>query len=157
MIFRTAFMSLLLAIVLSPSIIFADEAQAKRIAEANYQYCIQESLANESYCSCISDTYEEVLTNITLTDKEENLMVKGLGGQLAFDTLEPEDLKLSEEITKKLDNPALEEGFASCFAFIEDSMAEYDESSSDESLTEDQLRAIEELEAIEEMEDEEGN
>lgn len=155
MIFRVALIPLLLGITLSPIIVLADETQAKRIAEANYQYCIQESLANEAYCSCISNTYEEVLADITLTKQEENLMVQGLSGQLAFDSLGPDDLKLSEEITQKLDNPALEEGFASRFAFIEESMTEYDESSSDESLTEDQIRAIQELEAIEEMEDEE--
>lgn len=133
----------------------ASDAQAKRIAEANYQYCVQESLANEAYCSCVSDVYEENLVEIDLSKKEEAFMIQGLSGQLAFDSLGIEELKLSEAITKKLDNAAFEEGFAICFSFIEDSLSEEEAPISDDSLTEEQRQAIEELEAIEEMEDEE--
>lgn len=156
MTLRTASIALLfITATLLPSQVFADAAQAKRIAETNYQYCIQESLGNENYCSCISDTYEENLSEIDLTKEEEKFMIQGLSGQLSFDALGPRELKLSEEITQKLDNQALEEGFANCFAFIEESMAEYDEASGDDALTEDQIQAIKELEAIEEMEDQE--
>lgn len=138
-----------------PLITWADEAQAKRVAEANYQYCIQESLANDHYCRCVSNVYEENLRDVQLTNEEEQFITKGLSGQLAFDALGAEELKLSDSITQKLDNPAFEEGFANCFAFIEDDLAEYDESTHTESLTDEQLRAIQESEAIEEMEDEE--
>lgn len=141
--------------LLLPTTSWADAIQAKRVAEANYQYCLQESLANDNYCGCVSEVYEENLAGIDLTKAEEQFMIKGLSGQLAFDALGADELKLSESITSKLDNPAFEEGFANCFAFIEEDMAEYDESATDESLTDDQRRAIEELEAIEEMEDEE--
>lgn len=154
MIFRATTFAILLSTPLI-SIALADNTQANRIAKANYQYCIQESLGNEAYCGCISDVYEENLADIVLTEKEESFMIQGLSGQLAFDTLGTEDLKLSESITQKLDNPAFEEGFANCFAFIEDQLTENDESTDDEALTDDQRRAIEELEAIEEMEDEE--
>ncbi len=144
----------LLLFTASISTVFADDAQAKRIAGAHYQYCIQESLGNTAYCSCVSDVYEENLIDISLSKKQEAFMIQGLSGQLSFDALGVEELKLSEEITKKLDNAAFEEGFASCFSLIEEDLAEY-EISADESLTDDQRRAIKELEAIEELEDEE--
>ncbi|HIW06983.1 MAG TPA: hypothetical protein H9889_06620 [Candidatus Ignatzschineria merdigallinarum] len=155
--FRSSTFALLCSVLLLiVNLSFADEAQAKRIADANNLYCNQEALANPEYCGCISDVYEENLLDIALTKEEENFMIQGLSGQLVFEALGPEDIKLSEAITEKLDNPAFEEGFANCFAFVEDAMIdETPQDETNESLTVEQLRAIEELEAIEDMEDEE--
>lgn len=138
-----------------PLIVLADSTQAKRIAKANYEYCIQESLANESYCGCIADVYAKNLIDTPLSKAEEDLMVEGLSGQLDFDTLEESDILLADSLSQKLDNPVLEEGFAACGALLEDPLDEEIETTEEEDgpLSEAQLRAIEELEAIEEMEE----
>lgn len=153
--FRSSIFALLYScLLLTVNISTADEAQAKRIADANNLYCNQESLVNPQYCACVADVYEENLLDITLSTEEENFMIQGLSGKLDFEALRPEDIKLSETITEKLDNPAFEEGFANCFAFVEDSMVEEKyQDETGETLTDEQLRAIEELEAIENMED----
>ncbi len=152
--FRSSTLALLCSSLLISNISFADEAQAKRIADANNLYCNQESLVNPQYCACVADVYEENLLDITLSAEEETFIIQGLSGKLDFEALGPEDIKLSEAITEKLDNPAFEEGFANCFAFAEDQMIDDNpQDETDESLTDEQLRAIEELEAIEHMED----
>lgn len=138
-----------------PLMASADSTQAKRIAKANYEYCVQESLSNENYCGCIADVYATNLVDTPLSKAEENLMVEGLSGQLDFDSLDESDILLADSLAEKLDNPMLEEGFAACSALLEDPLDEEVETTEEEDgpLSEAQLRAIEELEAIEEMED----
>ncbi len=138
--------------ILSPS--FADSAQAKRIAKANYQYCIQESLANPYYCQCISDVYEENLADIELSKNEENFMIKVLSGKLALDSLGPKELALSELVTQKIDAPKFESSFTQCFGYLEESFEPA--TTQPDTLSQDQQKAIEEAEAIEEIEGEEG-
>lgn len=132
----------------------ADSAQATRIAKANYQYCIQESLANPYYCKCISDVYEENLANIDLSKNEENFMIKVLSGKLALDSLGPKELALSELVTQKIDAPKFESSFTQCFGYLEESFEPA--TTQPDTLSQDQQKAIEEADAIEEIEGEEG-
>lgn len=146
----TAFLTIIAIFKIS----FADSAQATRIAKANYQYCIQESLANPYYCKCISDVYEENLANIDLSKNEENFMIKVLSGKLALDSLGPKELALSELVTQKIDAPKFESSFTQCFGYLEESFEPA--TTQPDTLSQDQQKAIEEADAIEEIEGEEG-
>lgn len=132
----------------------ADSAQAKRIAKANYQYCIQESLANPYYCDCISKVYEENLGDANLSKTEENFVIKVLSGKLALDALGPQELALSELVTQKIDAAQFESSFTQCFGYLEESFEP--STTQPDTISQDQQKAIEEAEAIEEIEGEEG-
>lgn len=152
---RTTTMTLLLSSSLL-SLSFADNEQARRIADVNYQYCLQESFANEVYCSCIADIYEEQLMDTYFTDEEEQFVIQALGGQLVFDAVGEPELKIIETLSQKLDSSGFEDQFIACFAFTDDQGSIDESLADDESLTDEQRYAIQELEAIEAMEDDEG-
>lgn len=130
---------------------FADPAQSARIGDAYYQYCIQESLANDAYCSCISESYTENLAEVNLTSEEERFIIKALGGQFSYNTLSTHEITLTEQLMDRLNSPALEDGFTACASLNEEIFIDAQENT-DAPLTDERLRAIEELEAIEEME-----
>lgn len=130
---------------------FADSAQSARIGDAYYQYCIQESLANDAYCSCISESYTENLAEVNLTSEEEVFIIKALGGQFSYNTLSTHEIALTEQLMDRLNSPALEDGFTACASLNEEIFIDAEENT-DVPLTDERLRAIEELEAIEEME-----
>lgn len=148
----------LIALASNPllGIAFADSKQAAKIGDAYYQYCTQEALANEEYCTCISDVYRVNLAETTLSSDEETFMIQALSGQIDYAGLNDSHLPLVESVVLKLSDPILEEGFTACAVLNEEIFIEAPEDYEVSEPTEDQLRAIEELDAIEEMEFEEG-
>lgn len=136
-----------------PIVAQADPAQSARIGAAYYDYCIQESLANDAYCSCISDSYSENLANVELTEEEEKFIIKALGGQFAYNTLSTHEISLTEQLMERLNTPELEEGFSACATLNEELFMDAPEIDEDAPLSDEQIRAIEELDAIEELEE----
>ena len=150
------YLSAVIFISLLPLNAFADPAQSARIGDAYYQYCIQESLANDTYCSCIADSYAENLAAVDLTAEEEKFIIQALGGQFSYNTLSTHEIALTEQLMDRLNSPALEDGFMACASLNEEIFIEGEvENDTNAPLTEERLRAIEELEAIEEMEERE--
>ncbi len=145
-----------IAATLLPLLSYADSAQAQRIADANFQYCMQESLATKEYCHCVSSVYQRNLTDANLPQKEETFAVKALSGKLSLKQLSADEVEIANRIAKRFENAEFEKEFTQCFQILEDGFDEYRQNSEDKTPTEAQLKAIEELEAIEEMEVEEG-
>lgn len=136
-----------------PASLLANEAQSVRIGNAYYQYCIQESLANDAYCTCISETYTENLADMDFSPEEEKFIITALSGLLVYSSMSDDDISMTENLMQKLNSPTLEEGFLACASLNEEIFIEEPESNVESPLTDEQIRAIEELDAIEEMEE----
>lgn len=145
---------LTLLLALSPMVALGNPAtSAERISEANFNYCMQEILAEEEFCRCTSDIYKKAVENSDLTEPEVDLMVRAFSGQLALDEFSDEDFAISESLSDKINMEEHEDEFMQCATYIEadenTDLESIDQESSD--AQEEAIREAEEIEALEDL------
>ncbi len=145
---------LTLILALSPLTVMAKTpTAAERISEANFNYCMEEILAEEQFCRCTSDIYKKAVADSDLTEPEVDLMVRAFSGQLPLDEFSDEDFAISEGLSDKINMEEHEDEFMQCATYIESEANGELAEEVEEDASEEQKRAIREAEEIEAMED----